>query len=88
MFKEKTRQNGLGNIFVRGDVGMHDIKNQPAVWQVKHTLNAYEAGTGTLQHWYDPPNRFAGPGVLKLEVTTDKDDSDVSGGFDLILEDL
>lgn len=65
-----------------------DVSNQTAVWQVKHTLGLYDPGSTNIQHYYNPYSKFTGPGILKLEVTTDQDDADVSGGFDLILEDL
>lgn len=64
-----------------------DVEAQPTVFQVKHTLGLDQTGAGAIAHLYVPPNRFSGPGILKLQTTTSAADVDVSGGFNLVLED-
>jgi hypothetical protein len=64
-----------------------DVENQEGVFQVKHTRGIYDPGETGFQHFYNPYNGFSGPGIFKLEATTDQNNSDVSGGFDIILED-
>lgn len=64
-----------------------DVQNEETVFQVKHTMGLFDTGDGYVRHVYNPPATFAGPGILKLEATADGDNSDVSGGFDLVLVD-
>lgn len=62
-----------------------DVENQPTVFQVKHTLSASK---GTyIQHEYNPYNSFTGPGILKLQINSDANDTIADGGFGLILVD-
>jgi hypothetical protein len=64
-----------------------DVKNQPTVFQVKHTMGLSTTGTSAISHDYKPYSGFTGPGILKLQVVAGQNDCDVSGGFDLLLED-
>ena len=56
------------------------------MWLVKHSTSV---GTraAPLQHDFMPYNRFAGPGILKIEATGSANNLDVSAGFDGILVD-
>ncbi len=40
-----------------------------------------------LQHIFEPPNAFSGPGILKVEVNTDTMNAEVAAGFDAVLVD-
>jgi hypothetical protein len=62
-----------------------DVENQPKVFQIKHTLGLSTSGSSAIVQTYNPYSAFAGPGILKMAVTTGQNDCDVSGGFDLIL---
>jgi hypothetical protein len=62
-----------------------DVENQPKVFQVRHTISV-EVGQD-IQHKYDPYNAFVGPGILKIQGTSNANDTLANGGFDLILVD-
>ena len=62
-----------------------DVENQPAVFQAKHRTSMNKDGSTRIQHIYDPPNAFAGPGILKLQATASANDVTVTGGFDAYL---
>lgn len=51
----------------------------------KHTSGMITNGSNHLQHMYMPFKKFAGPVLIKLRVSTSANDTDVSGGFDLVL---
>lgn len=58
------------------------------IWyQVKHTLGLATEGSNYLSHKYDYPPGFSGPGILKIQANSSANNTDVSGGFDLILVD-
>ena len=63
-----------------------DVENSPTIFLVKHTWSTGDADA-PYQHYYNPYNAFAGPGILKMSVTSDADDTHVDGGFDMILVD-
>jgi len=79
-----TNKTAAANVALLATV---DVENEEAVFAVKHTKGIYDPGVGAIQHRFDPPGAFAGPCIIKLQVTTDQADSDVSGGFDLVLVD-
>ena len=54
---------------------------------VKHTNGLDTAGTSYMRHKFEPYFGITGPAIVKLQVNANKADSDVSGGFDLILVD-
>jgi hypothetical protein len=60
-----------------------DVENQPTIFQSKHTLSLDKGQH--VQHFYNPFNRFDGPGILKLQVNASGNNTFVDGGFDLIL---
>jgi len=64
-----------------------NVTAQPNIWQVKHTCGMDQDGTTGFNHPFNPPDKFAGPGILRLRATATSNDSDVSGGFDLIVVD-
>jgi hypothetical protein len=63
-----------------------DVANQPTVFLTKHTWSQVETGSD-MQHTWNPYNKFTGPGILKLQVSSSANDTHVSGGFDIILVD-
>lgn len=63
-----------------------DVENQPTVFQVKHTVTI-TSGQPSHRHEYNPYNGFTGPGIFKLQVNSDGNDTLADGGFDLILVD-
>ena len=63
-----------------------DVENQPTVFQVKHTVTIAN-GQPPHRHEYNPYNGFSGPGIFKLQVNSDGNDTLADGGFDLILVD-
>jgi len=54
-------------------------------WQVKHTQAGLTEGTSYFRHEFEPPAKFAGPCVLKLQVNSSVNNTDCSGGFDLVM---
>ena len=54
---------------------------------VKHTMGLMTAGTSGYPHPYDPPKKFEGPAIIKIQVASGTNDMDVSAGFDMILVD-
>ena len=48
----------------------------------KHTMSVASDGSTVIQHPYDPPKVFQGPGILKIQATASAADCDVSAGFD------
>lgn len=62
-----------------------DVENQPTIFQIKHTLSA-SVGVVPFEHRYEPFNAFAGPGILKMQVNSDSNDTFCDGGFGLILD--
>ncbi|MHC4302498.1 MAG: hypothetical protein ACYS7Y_35005, partial [Planctomycetota bacterium] len=65
-----------------------DPENQPNVFTTKGTLGMATTGTSTGAYGRKPMRVYDGPGILKLQVEANAADCDVSGGFDLILEQL
>jgi hypothetical protein len=62
-----------------------NVESQSTIYQIKHTTSLNKGDD--VQQFYDPPNTFAGPGILKLQVNADANDAIVDGGFDLIVAD-
>jgi len=54
---------------------------------VKHTQGLESAGTSSRAHQFCPYKKFPGPGIIKLEADASANNSDISGGFDLIIVD-
>lgn len=52
---------------------------------VKHPFSLLSAGTSGYLHSFQPPKKFTGPGILKVQGYTGINDTDVSAGFDLVL---
>ena len=57
------------------------------VWQVKHTQGLDSAGTSYMRHEFTPYFAIKGPAIIKLQANSTAVDTDMSGGFDLILLD-
>lgn len=53
----------------------------------KHTFGLQSTGTSALTINYATPKKFAGPGILKMQVLSGTNDVDLSGGFDAVLID-
>ncbi len=51
----------------------------------KHTKGLMTAGTSGVPHPFSPPKKFAGPGILKVQVLNGTNDMDISAGFDGIV---
>ena len=51
---------------------------------VKHTTGLAIGGSSTSQHFYNPYNKFTGPGIFKMSAAPSTE-ADISAGFDLIL---
>ena len=52
---------------------------------VKHTFGLQTVGTSALTIPYYTPKKFAGPGILKAQVTSGTENMDLSAGFDGVL---
>jgi len=59
----------------------------PVLFLTKHTGSLSLLGTTGFQHHWNPYNGFAGPCIIKSQVTTGTDDLEISSGFDIILAD-
>lgn len=51
----------------------------------KHTIGGTQTGGLPLQHMYQPPNRFVGPGILKLSAEATASGTEVAGGFAMVV---
>ena len=54
----------------------------------KHQNGLSNTANSYIPHQPNPYLRYAGPAIIKLNATAFAEDSDVSGGFDIILEDV
>lgn len=54
---------------------------------VKHTNGLDSTGNSLMSHEYDPYFKISGPAIIKLQANASANNTDVSGGFDLYLED-
>ena len=54
---------------------------------VKHTNGIMTDGATYIRHDFDPYFKVSGPAIIKLQGNASANNTDVSGGFDLILED-
>lgn len=54
---------------------------------IKHTQGLVTDGTNYLRHVYEPPFKISGPAIIKMQANSSANDTDVSAGFDLVLED-
>jgi hypothetical protein len=52
---------------------------------IKHTLGLTSTGTTYFRHDFKPYFKITGPAIIKLDGIASAADTDVSGGFDLIL---
>lgn len=55
---------------------------------VKQTLGINTDGANAIRHDYAPYPKYSGPCILKLQANSSSNDTDVSGGFDLIMVDV
>ena len=53
----------------------------------KHTKGLVTTGTSDGSHHFNPYNRFDGPAIIKIEVTTTVNNSTIDAGFDGVLVD-
>jgi len=74
---------------IDGGILFNPIPNvNPLVFIVKHTTGKISTGTSDGNpHGFEPYNKFAGPGILKIQAAGSANNLDVSAGFDLILVD-
>lgn len=54
-------------------------------FMVRHTQGLTDTGTSGLDLPFNPPAKFPGPGILKVQCEATSADRDLSAGFDLIL---
>ena len=52
-----------------------------------HTFGLDSDGSSDIAHRFNPYREFDGPHILKVAANASANDSDVAGGFDLILVD-
>lgn len=74
----------IGNASAKGTVRLKWNPNpdeELLQFVTKHILETQ------FDHYFDPPVVLTGPGILKLEVTTNANNCEVSGGFDCVLID-
>lgn len=64
-----------------------DIESQPTVFITKFTSGLERDSFQDLHHFFNPPNGFSGPGVLKLQINANANNTYADGGFDLVLVD-
>lgn len=60
---------------------------QVSTFLTKHTFGLVTTGTSHHVHQFNPWLVFPGPAIIKVQVNTSANDTDVSGGFDLYLVD-
>jgi len=53
---------------------------------IKHTIGLATEGTSYMDHEWDPHFKVVGPAIIMLAANSSATNTDVSGGFDLILE--
>ncbi len=53
----------------------------------EHSFGLDSGGSSDIQHFFDPPNRFPGPTLIKIQADSSAANSDVSAGLDMILAD-
>ena len=63
-----------------------DVESDPTVFLTKHIWSQTTGGMH-IHHPFNPYKGFDGPGIIKLQATSDADNTHVPGGFDLILVD-
>jgi len=54
----------------------------------KHTIGLATEGSNYVKHSFNPLFKIQGPAIIKIQGNSSTDNTDVSAGFDLILEDL
>lgn len=54
----------------------------------KNTVGILTDGSTYIAHQFNPYNRIEGPAIIKVQVNASANSTDVSGGFDLILESI
>jgi len=52
---------------------------------IKHTFGLETGGTSMYYHRFDPPKKFVGPGIVKIQGTGSANNLDISAGFDAYL---
>jgi len=63
-----------------------DVATSPTIFITKHTFSLDNDDPEVL-HPFNPYNGFTGPGIFKLQITSDAADTESNAGFDLILVD-
>jgi hypothetical protein len=58
-----------------------DVTNQPNVWTVARTIGLNTTGTSAYQRPTERKIKIVGPAIIKIQVTTTANDTDVSAGF-------
>lgn len=53
----------------------------------EHSFGLDSGGSSDIQHFFDPPFKFPGPTIIKVQADSSAANSDVSAGFDMILAD-
>ena len=68
-----------------------EVNSEPDVellnFTIKHTQGLTTEGTNYLRHEAYPPMSFSGPCIIKIRCISSANNTDVSAGFDLLLED-
>jgi hypothetical protein len=52
----------------------------------KHTLGIDTTGSSYIRHPFKPYYRITGPAIIKIQVNSSSDNTDISAGFDLVLD--
>jgi len=63
-----------------------DVENTPTIFLVKHVWTQTVGGADMGHHW-NPYKQFPGPGIIKLQGSSDANNTIADAGFDLILVD-
>lgn len=82
--------NKTGGAVVKVDVSL-EYNSQPktvlTTFTVRHTFGLLSGGTTSFTIPYYVPKVFAGPGILKIMVSSSLNNMDISAGFDIVLAD-
>ncbi len=61
---------------------------QMAAFQIKHTIGLATEGSNYMNHQFYLPFKISGPAIIKLQGNSSSNNTDVSGGFDLVMQEV
>lgn len=80
------RSAGQGAIYVNVELRVNTKpENNNDNYRLIHDIGLSSDGTSNYQHLYQLLPRIDGPAIIKMQVESSNDNSEVTGGFDLIL---